>query len=104
MLTNGSPAFTVDPFVMETEAIVPSFGATISFSIFMASRMQRTCPRVTDSPNCTVTSRIVPGIGALTSSLPAGAAEDRTGEGAITGGAAGAAAAGDTAAGARAAA
>ena len=51
--------------------MVPSCGATTSFSIFIASRIKTTSPRETLAPGCAFTSRILPGIGALISTDPA---------------------------------
>src|SRR5699024_4697152 len=83
-------------------ATVPSWGATISFSIFMASRTTRASPALTETPGLTLTSRMLPGMGALTATAPAGPAGALGAAGA--GGAAGAsglgAAAGAGAAGA----
>ena len=64
------PASTLSLFETLIDATVPSCGATISFSIFIASRMQRTEPLETESPTQTLTSRIVPGIGASTLTEP----------------------------------
>src|SRR5699024_1179261 len=55
-------------------ATVPSWGATISFSIFMASRTTRASPALTEAPGLTLTSRMLPGMGALTATAPAGPA------------------------------
>ena len=64
---------------------VPSRGARIECSIFIASRIRRTCPRCTVSPSATRVLRIRPGIGASRSPSSAppragapGAAETRT--------------------------
>ena len=71
METRTSPELTVSPLLTLTEATVPSCGATISFSIFMASRMTSTSPALTDAPAATLTSRMLPGMGALTATAPA---------------------------------
>ena len=79
------------------DATVPSSGATISFSIFIASRITRTCPLFTAWPTEALTPRIFPGIGAVTFTLPsppAGAAGAGAGAGAAAGAGAGAAGAG----------
>ena len=58
-------------------AIVPSQLATTSFSIFIASRTAITVPFVTLAPTASLTSTIVPGMGALILTppcAPAGAA------------------------------
>src|SRR4029453_10291453 len=60
----GWPAATVSS---ETR---PARCAVISFSIFMASTTQRTCPASTSSPSATSTARTVPCIGLITASLP----------------------------------
>ncbi len=46
-----------------TVSTVPPLGAMISFSIFIASRINNTCPVATVPPGFTLISRIVPGIG-----------------------------------------
>ena len=74
----------------QIEPIVPARGAQISFSIFIASRMNRTSPAFTCWPAVQRMSRIVPGIGAATVSPPAGAAAG-AGAGAAAGAGAGAA-------------
>ena len=66
METRTSPELTVSPLLTLMEATVPSCGATISFSIFMASRITSTSPAFTDAPALTLTSRMLPGMGALT--------------------------------------
>ena len=90
MVQSVRPVSTASPFCTFTDVTVPSCGAQISFSLFIASRMNNTSPAFTAWPAAQRTSRIVPGIGAETAS-PAGAA----GEGA---GAAAGAGAGDGAA------
>ena len=62
-----SPAFTLS-------VTLPAHGATISFSIFIASRIRITSPDATVSPLLTLTFKTVPGIGATTSPLPPDAA------------------------------
>ena len=81
-----APVSTAEPFVTAT-VTVPSQGAIISFSIFIASRIKRTSPFLTLAPFATLMSRTLPGIGAVTDSPPAGAAA--TGAGAAAGAAAG---------------
>src|SRR5699024_4608961 len=85
-------------------ATVPSWGATISFSIFMASRTTRASPALTEAPGLTLTSRMLPGMGALTATAPAGPAGALGAAGAAgasgLGAAAGAGAAGAAATGA----
>ena len=93
MLHSKSPELTVSPLLTLTLAMVPSCGAEISFSIFMASRISSVSPALTESPGLTRTSRILPGIGALTATAPALPAGAAAGAGAGAG-AAGAAAAG----------
>ena len=51
--------------------MVPSAGAMISFCIFIASRIINTSPALTASPALTLTSRTLPGIGALIVAAPA---------------------------------
>ena len=51
--------------------IVPAQGATISFSIFIASRTKITSPAFTLSPTFLLTARIAPGMGAVTFVPPA---------------------------------
>ena len=53
METRTSPELTVSPLFTLMEATVPSCGATISFSIFMASRMTSTSPALTEAPAAT---------------------------------------------------
>ena len=59
METRTSPELTVSPLFTLMEATVPSCGATISFSIFMASRMTSTSPALTEAPAATLTSRML---------------------------------------------
>ena len=61
-----------------TTCTTPSTGAIISFSIFIASRMNRTSPVLTVCPLLTLISNMVPGMGALTGS-PLAAAADTAG-------------------------
>jgi hypothetical protein len=53
-----------------TELTIPSMGDLISFSIFMASRMSRTCPAATRSPGWTSTWRTLPAMGDFRSWRP----------------------------------
>ena len=71
--------------------MVPSAGAMISFCIFIASRIINTSPALTASPALTLTSRTLPGIGALIVAAPA-ATGFAAGAGAAAGAAFGAAA------------
>ena len=94
-----SPAATVWPAVTLTDLTVPSIGATISFCIFIASRMITTSPALTAVPASATTLITLPGIGAATADSPAaGAAAGAAfgagaaaGAGAATGAATGAA-------------
>ena len=60
----------MEPSVRLRDPIVPSTGAVISFSIFIASRIRTTSPALTASPAAFNTLRIVPGIGATTEPEP----------------------------------
>ena len=88
--TSASPVFTEAPWVVFTATILPSDGAMISFSIFIASRIHTTSPALTVSPTFTLIETTVPGIGALIVVAPAGAG---VAAGAAAGAVAGAAAA-----------
>ena len=90
IVQSGAPVATLAPFCTQIEPIVPARGAQISFSIFIASRMNRTSPAFTCWPAVQRMSRIVPGIGAATASPPAGAAAG-AGAGAAAGAGVGAA-------------
>lgn len=72
MTINTSPEFTDAPFAALICTTLPSHGAMISFSIFIASKIQRTSPFDTVSPSETLMSSTVPGIGAVTVLPPAG--------------------------------
>lgn len=87
-LASTASVSTVSP-ALTLSVTVPAQGATISFSIFIASRIRITSPDATVSPLLTLTLRTVPGIGATTSPAPpaTGAA---AGAGAGAAGAAGA--------------
>ncbi len=50
----------MSPLLTLTDATVPSWGARISFSIFMASRITSTSPALTEAPALTLTSRMLP--------------------------------------------
>ena len=52
-------------------ATVPSCGATISFSIFIASSTNKTSPFFTACPTAAFTESTFPGIGAFTFTAPA---------------------------------
>ncbi len=65
MVQSRVPLSTEEPLVVATEVMVPSWGAIISFSIFMASRIISTSPDLTAWPAVTFTSRMVPGMGAV---------------------------------------
>ena len=65
---------TVAPLLVTICATVPSLGATISFSIFIASSMSRIWPAFTAWPAVTSIRRMLPGIGAaMVSPLATGA-------------------------------
>ena len=75
MVHRSVPLSTAVPLVTDTAVMVPSWGAMISFSIFMASKIISTSPDFTAWPAATFTSRMVPGMGAvICSPAPAGAA------------------------------
>jgi len=59
---------TESPSPTATSVTVPARSATTSFSIFIASRTQRTAPDSTSAPSATSTDSIVPCISAVTSS------------------------------------
>lgn len=69
--SNMSPVLTEAPLVTWTVSTTPALGAMISFSIFIASNIIRTWPSVTESPGFTLTSRMVPGMGASMFIAPA---------------------------------
>ncbi len=82
MVQRSVPLSTEAPLETDTEVMVPSWGAMISFSIFMASRIISTSPDLTAWPAATFTSRMVPGMGAvICSPAPAGAARRSGGRG-----------------------
>ena len=64
MLTDSPPR-------TRTSATVPSAGAKISFSIFMASRSRTRSPALTTLPTETLTSSTLPGMGAAMAEPPA---------------------------------
>ena len=66
--------FTTAPFWTCILVSVPALGATISFSIFMASRMMTTSPALTVCPAEKRTSLMLPGSGESTVPAPAEAA------------------------------
>src|SRR5579864_3596590 len=72
--TSGLRVGTCSPGFTSTAAMVPSRGATISCSIFIASRMTRHWPFRTGSPARTRTAETVPVIGASAASPLAPAA------------------------------
>ena len=103
-MISGEPVSTWLPFCTTTWATVPSLGARISFSIFMASSTTSSWPSLTAAPWATSTRRMVPGMGEFTGSpaaVTAGAAGAAAGAGDAAL-AAGAAAAGAAGAGAKA--
>ena len=58
MVHSRAPLSTEEPLATATEVMVPSWGAMISFSIFMASRIISTSPDLTAWPAVTFTSRM----------------------------------------------
>ena len=71
IVANTAPASTEVPSAASMLATVPSSGATISFSIFIASRIKITSPFLTACPTDALTDNTFPGIGAFTLIPPA---------------------------------
>ena len=90
-MASKSPEFTLAPCATSIEEMVPAFGATISFSIFIASSTNTVCPSETLSPGFTATERMVPASGEVILVLPAFPPAGAAGFGAGAGAAAGAA-------------
>mmetsp|Transcript_19053 Transcript_19053/g.62500 ORF Transcript_19053/g.62500 Transcript_19053/m.62500 type:complete len:212 (+) Transcript_19053:164-799(+) len=63
---------------MRMESTVPSWGATMVDSIFMALRTKRVSPFLTTSPSLTLTATTTPGMGAPTEPRSPGLALGRT--------------------------
>ena len=91
----AAPVSTESPVFTSTWLTVPSAGATISVSIFIASMITNGSPNFTACPTAAFTERTFPGIGASTVVPPAAAAgAGAAGAGAGAGAVAGAGAAG----------
>lgn len=109
-MTIAAPVSTESPVFTSTWLTVPSAGATISVSIFIASMITNGSPNFTACPTAAFTERTFPGIGASTVVPPAagaaagaGAAGAAAGAGAVAGAGAAGAGAGAAALGADAA-
>ena len=68
---------TVLPAVTSSSVTVPSCGAEMTCSIFIASTTSRLCPATTSSPTATFTTVTVPGMGAVSASAPRAPAPPR---------------------------